>query len=215
MSAQETTGEAMTRALIAHSIDTVFGIPGAHMYDFTDALYGVREKIRFINTRHEQGAAYMAYGYAKSTGGSAPSRWCPGPACSTPARLCAPPTGRIAPVLCLTGNIMSHLIGQGRGQLHDCPISSPPRAASPRSPRASGIPPKRALSWRSHRQNVVGPPGPRRCRGAVGRFRPTAEESICRRFTRAGTSGDGRTIAAAAELIAAARNPLIMVGAGA
>ena len=63
-----TTGEAIVEALIAHGVDTVFGIPGAHMYDFNDALARRADVIRFITTRHEQGAAYMAYGYAKSTG---------------------------------------------------------------------------------------------------------------------------------------------------
>src|ERR1700722_17158632 len=63
-----TTGDAIVESLIAHGIDTVFGIPGAHMYDFNDALARRTDAIRFITARHEQGAAYMAFGYAKSTG---------------------------------------------------------------------------------------------------------------------------------------------------
>ena len=121
MSAQETTGQAMTRALIAHGVDTVFGIPGAHMYDFTDALYGARDKIRFINTRHEQGAAYMAYGYAKSTGRIGAFTVVPGPGVLNAGAALCTAYGANSPVLCLTGNIMSHLIGQGRGQLHELP----------------------------------------------------------------------------------------------
>lgn len=68
MNSRETTGQALARSLVQHGIDTVFGIPGARMYDFNDALYGVRDRIRFIQTRNEQGAGYMAYGYARSTG---------------------------------------------------------------------------------------------------------------------------------------------------
>src|SRR5260221_11895457 len=63
-----TTGQVMADSLIAHGVDTVFGIPGAHMYDFNDALAQRGQQLRFITTRHEQGAAYMAFGYAKSTG---------------------------------------------------------------------------------------------------------------------------------------------------
>jgi len=48
-----TTGQAITESLIAHGVDTIFGIPGAHLYDFNDALARRRDKIRFITTRHE------------------------------------------------------------------------------------------------------------------------------------------------------------------
>ena len=55
-----TTGEIIAQSLIANGVDTVFGIPGAHMYDFNDALARVSDKIRFVHTRHEQCAGYMA-----------------------------------------------------------------------------------------------------------------------------------------------------------
>lgn len=57
-----TTGEAIAHSLIAHGVDTVFGIPGAHMYDFNDALAAQSDALRFITTRLEQGAGYMAFG---------------------------------------------------------------------------------------------------------------------------------------------------------
>ncbi len=121
MTKKETTGQAITRSLIENGVDTVFGIPGAHMYDFNDALYEKREKVRFIHTRHEQGAGYMAYGYAKSTGRIGAYTVVPGPGVlNSGAALCTA-YGANSPVLCLTGNIMSHLIGQGRGQLHELP----------------------------------------------------------------------------------------------
>ena len=116
-----TTGEAITDALVAHGVDTVFGIPGAHMYDFNDALQRRGDELRFITTRHEQGAGYMAYGYAKSSGRVGAYTVVPGPGVlNSGAALCTA-YGANAPVLCLTGNIMSHLIGQGRGQLHELP----------------------------------------------------------------------------------------------
>src|SRR5277367_4277588 len=116
-----TTGQAIAAALIAHGVDTVFGIPGAHLYDFNDALFEQRERLRFIHTRHEQGAGYMAYGYAKSTGRVGAYTVVPGPGVlNSGAALCTA-YGAIAPVLCITGNVMSHLIGRGRGQLHELP----------------------------------------------------------------------------------------------
>ena len=48
-----TTGQLIAQSLVDHRVETIFGIPGAHMYDFNDALYAVRDKLRFIHTRHE------------------------------------------------------------------------------------------------------------------------------------------------------------------
>jgi len=116
-----TTGQVMADSLIVHGVDTVFGIPGAHMYDFNDALAQRKERLRFITTRHEQGAAYMAFGYAKSTGKVGVYTVVPGPGLlNSGAALCTA-YGATAPVLCITGNIQSHLIGRGRGQLHELP----------------------------------------------------------------------------------------------
>lgn len=116
-----TTGEVIAKSLIANGVDTVFGIPGAHMYDFNDALAREADTIRFIHTRHEQGAGYMAYGYAKSTGKIGAYTVVPGPGLlNSGAALCTA-YGANTPVMCVTGNIMSNLIGQGRGQLHELP----------------------------------------------------------------------------------------------
>ena len=119
--ALKSTGDAIAQSLVDHGVDTIFGIPGAHMYDFNDALYALRDKMRFIHTRHEQGAGYMAYGYAKSSGRVGAYTVVPGPGVlNSGAALCTA-YGADAPVLCVTGNIMSHLIGRGRGQLHELP----------------------------------------------------------------------------------------------
>src|SRR5260221_9587213 len=116
-----TTGQVMADSLIAHGVDTVFGIRGAHMYDFNDALAQRGQQLRFITTRHEQGAAYMAFGYAKSTGRVGVYTVVPGPGLlNSGAALCTA-YGATAPVLCITGNIQSYLIGRGRGQLHELP----------------------------------------------------------------------------------------------
>ena len=137
MTKTETTGQAIARCLIENGIDTVFGIPGAHMYDFNDALYEKREEIRFIHTRHEQGAGYMAYGYAQSTGRIGAYTVVPGPGVlNSGAALCTA-YGANSPVLCLTGNIMSHLIGQGEGSSTNCPTNWRPCGASPRLPSGS------------------------------------------------------------------------------
>jgi acetolactate synthase-1/2/3 large subunit len=105
--------------LIDHGVDTLFGIPGAQTYAFFDALAQRKKDIRLVIARHEQGAAYMAYGYAKSTG--RPGVYCvvPGPGVlNTTAALA---TAHNAPVLCITGQVPSEFLGVGHGMLHELP----------------------------------------------------------------------------------------------
>lgn len=116
---QISCSEAMVKSLIDRGIDAIFGIPGAQTYAFFDALYIYRDKIKLYVSRHEQGAAYMAYGYAKSTG--KPAVYCvvPGPGVlNTTAALC---TAHNAPVLCITGQVPSEFLGVGHGMLHELP----------------------------------------------------------------------------------------------
>ena len=65
---QISCSEAMVRSLIDRGVDAIFGIPGAQTYAFFDALHKYRDQITLYVSRHEQGSAYLAYGYAKSTG---------------------------------------------------------------------------------------------------------------------------------------------------
>jgi acetolactate synthase-1/2/3 large subunit len=117
MMQQLTGGEAMVRAAMANGIDTVFGLPGAQIYPLFDALH--RLGVRTVTTRHEQGAAYMALGYAKATGRPGAFAVVPGPGVlNTTAALCTA-MGTCTPVLCLSGQIPSQFIGGGRGHLHE------------------------------------------------------------------------------------------------
>jgi acetolactate synthase-1/2/3 large subunit len=110
-------GEAMVRATLANGVDTVFGIPGAQIYPLFDALH--RSDVNTVITRHEQGAGYMALGYARATGRVGTFAVVPGPGVlNTTAALCTA-MGNNAPVLCLTGQVMSEFLGQGRGHLHE------------------------------------------------------------------------------------------------
>jgi acetolactate synthase-1/2/3 large subunit len=112
---------AVIRSLEAHGIDTVFGLPGGQLDHLFDALYQRRDRIRLIASRHEQGAAYMAFGYARSTGNPAVYTVVPGPGIlNTAAALCTAYACN-SPVLCLGGQIPSESIGKGFGELHELP----------------------------------------------------------------------------------------------
>lgn len=212
-----TTGDAIAESLIAHGVDTLFGIPGAHMYDFNDALARRQDRLRFITTRHEQGAGYMAFGYAKASGKVGTYTVVPGPGLlNSGAALCTA-YGATAPVLCITGNIMSNLIGQGRGQLHELPdqlaLLRGLTKWSERINHPTEAPQVMAEAFRQLRS---------------GRIRPVAIEAPWDVFgmkaevTALGPLApiappvpDPEAVAAAARLIAGARRPLICVGAGA
>ncbi|MBT7542237.1 MAG: hypothetical protein HN683_23065, partial [Gammaproteobacteria bacterium] len=117
--AVKTTAEIMISALMSEGVDTVFGIPGAQIYPIFDAIYNTQGKMKLIAPRHEQGAAYMALGYARSTGRSGVFSVVPGPGVlNAGAGLCTA-QGVNAPVMCLTGEIPSDFMGQGRGHLHE------------------------------------------------------------------------------------------------
>ena len=60
------TGEALVGLLEGYGVDTIFGIPGVHNVEMYRAL--PRSKIRHVLVRHEQGAGFMADGYARATG---------------------------------------------------------------------------------------------------------------------------------------------------
>ena len=110
-------GEAMIQAAQMNGIDTVFGIPGAQIYPMYDAM--ARLGVRTITTRHEQGAAYMALGFARASGQPGAFAVVPGPGVlNTTAALCTA-MGTCTPVLCLTGQVPSQFLGQGRGHLHE------------------------------------------------------------------------------------------------
>src|SRR3954471_15943089 len=64
----QTAAEIMVDNLIDWGVDTMFGIPGDGINGIMEALRKAKDKIRFVQTRHEEAAAFMACGYAKFTG---------------------------------------------------------------------------------------------------------------------------------------------------
>ncbi|HEV7714189.1 MAG TPA: thiamine pyrophosphate-binding protein, partial [Steroidobacteraceae bacterium] len=121
MTESMTSGEALVKSLINHGVDTVFGLPGVQTYALFDALHRHQDKLHYVGSRHEQGAAYMAFGYAKSTGRVGVYTVVPGPGfLNTTAALCSAYATN-SPVLCITGQIPSAYIGSGAGLLHELP----------------------------------------------------------------------------------------------
>ncbi len=120
----KTGGEATVEALIAHDIDTLFGLPGVQNDWFYNALFDNRGRIRVIHTRHEEGAAYMAFGAAAASGQPAVFNVVPGPGLLNASAGLASAYAVNAPVFCIAGQIQSSRIGKKMGDLHEIPHQS-------------------------------------------------------------------------------------------
>ena len=116
-----TGGDAIVDSLLRHGIDTIFGLPGVQMYGLFDAFARNANRLKVINARHEQTTAYMALGYAQSTGKPSAFTVVPGPGVMNTMGALTTAWGVNAPVMCITGQVPSAMIGRGRGQLHEMP----------------------------------------------------------------------------------------------
>ena len=113
-----TGGEALARSLHREGVRVIFGLPGVQLYHAMDALYK-EPGIRFIATRHEQAAAYMAYGYSRAGGGIGTAMVVPGPGLLNAAAAVGTAYAASCPLLLVSGQIEREMIGQGHGMLHE------------------------------------------------------------------------------------------------
>src|SRR3989442_362796 len=114
-----TGGQALVQSLKRESVETLFGIPGIQLDWVYDALHAERESIRVVHCRHEQATAYMADGFARTTGQVGAFLVVPGPGVLNTAAALSTAFACNSPVLCITGQIQSDLIGVNRGILHE------------------------------------------------------------------------------------------------
>ncbi|MSO77062.1 MAG: hypothetical protein EXQ87_09155 [Alphaproteobacteria bacterium] len=119
--ARMTGGQALVGSLAAHGVDTVFGLPGVQLDHLFNAFHDERNQVRVIHTRHEQGAGYLAFGYAVSTGKVGTYAVVPGPGFLNTTTALSTAYACNAPVLCIAGQIHTPFIGRGTGQLHEIP----------------------------------------------------------------------------------------------
>jgi acetolactate synthase I/II/III large subunit len=116
-----TGGRALVEMLRRHGVDTIFALPGVQNDALFVAFYDAGDELRVIHTRHEQGAAYMAYGYARSSGKVGAYAVVPGPGLLNTTAALSTAYATNTPVLCISGQIPSDLIGRGFGLLHEIP----------------------------------------------------------------------------------------------
>jgi len=113
-----TGGTAVVKALRAEGVDTIFGIPAAHIVHIYDALLD-EPGIRRILARHEQGAAFMADGYARATGRPGVVIVTDGPGVTNTATAVSEAYVDSTPLLIISSQTATPYIGHERGNLHE------------------------------------------------------------------------------------------------
>ncbi|MCF6273830.1 MAG: 5-guanidino-2-oxopentanoate decarboxylase [Rhodobacteraceae bacterium] len=114
-----TLGEYLIKLLEAYDVDTVFGIPGVHTVEMYRGLAG--SSIQHITPRHEQGAGFMADGYARTSGKPGVAFVITGPGLTNIITAMGQAYGDSIPMLVISAvNHIGH-IGHGEGELHESP----------------------------------------------------------------------------------------------
>jgi 5-guanidino-2-oxopentanoate decarboxylase len=114
---ETTVGEALVSLLEAYGVDTIFGIPGVHNVEMYRAL--PRSKINHILTRHEQGAGFMADGYARATGKPGVCFTISGPGLTNILTPMAQAWSDSSNILVISSALDVVDSAQGRGRLHE------------------------------------------------------------------------------------------------
>ncbi len=209
--------DALVESLLAQGIDTMFGLPGGQLDYLFDAIYRSEGQLKLVRSRHEQGCAYMAYGYAKSTGRVGVYTVVPGPGLlNSTAALCTAYAAN-ARVLCLCGQIPLKDIGSGLGHLHEIPDQlSLIRSLTKWAERIEHPAQTPLLVNEAFRQLTTGRPRPVELEmpidvtaqksevAAPVPLQPLVHPPI-----------DSQQVERAVELLAGAKSPLIIVGGGA
>ncbi|MGI0090545.1 MAG: thiamine pyrophosphate-binding protein [Nitrososphaerales archaeon] len=110
--------EALVRSLVNEGVEVIFGLPGTQILSIYDAL-SHEPKIRVITSRNEQAITYMADGYARTTGKVGVALTVPGPGALNTLSGLGTAYSASSPVLLISGQVPSQMIGSGKGALHE------------------------------------------------------------------------------------------------
>jgi acetolactate synthase I/II/III large subunit len=211
-----TGGEALAHQLVREGVRHVFGVPGVQLDYAVDGLAKVADRLTYWNTRHEQATAYMADGYARTTGDVGVCMVVPGPGLLNALAGVATAYACSSRVLCIAGQIPSSAIGRGLGMLHEIPEQSrilgaltkwSAQAASPGE--VPGLVHEAARQLRSGRPQPVGlevPPDVLQAVADVALLEPIDRDEPL--------MPDPQLVRRAGEWLARAERPALYVGGG-
>lgn len=120
MTTKKVTGsQAVILSLLEEGVDTIFGYPGGAIMPIYDALYDFKKQVNHILTRHEQGAVHAAEGYARVTGRAGVCFATSGPGATNLMTGIADAMIDSTPLVCITGQVASPLLGTDAFQESD------------------------------------------------------------------------------------------------
>jgi 5-guanidino-2-oxopentanoate decarboxylase len=214
MSSNLTCGQAIISLLEAYGVDTVFGIPGVHTLELYKGLDGTG--IRHIQPRHEQGAGFMADGYARVSGRPGVCLLITGPGVTNAATAIGQAYSDSMPMLVLSSDNATGDLGMGRGRLHEITsqqaVTAPLTAFSKTAPEAGDVPNLLAQAFSVFRGSR---PRPVHISLPLDVLAAPADFAAVARASSPPPSPAPEAIDAAAECIGAAGRPVIIAGGGA
>lgn len=217
MATQRISGsEAVILSLLEEGVDTIFGYPGGAIMPIYDALYDYDQQVTHYLTRHEQGAIHAAEGYAKVTGKAGVCFATSGPGATNLVTGLADAMIDSIPVVCITGQVSSPLLGTDAFQESDVVgITMPVTKWNYQVTSADEIP--EAIAKAFHIANT-GRPGPVLIDIAkdaqFGMFDFEYKKCTKLRSYLPEHPVDPFQVKAAADIINAAKKPLILFGHG-
>jgi acetolactate synthase I/II/III large subunit len=214
--AREMTGaEMVVQALIDHGIKHIFGYPGGAVLPIYDELYQ-QEEVEHILVRHEQGAGHMAEGYARSTGKVGVMLVTSGPGATNAVTPLQDALMDSIPLVCLTGQVPTLLIGSDAFQ--ECDTIGITRPCTKHNWLVRDVNDLSRVLHEAFHIATTGRPGPvvvdipKDVQFAKGLYTPPA--AIERKSYHPQMEGDLGKIRAAVELILSAKKPVIYSGGG-
>lgn len=210
-----TGAEMVIKALSDQGVEIVFGYPGGAVLPLYDAIFK-QNSVRHILCRHEQGAVHMAEGYARSTGKTGVVLVTSGPGATNTVTGLTDALMDSIPVVCLTGQVPTHLIGNDAFQEAD--TTGITRPCTKHNYLVKDV---NDLSRTMHEAFYVaaaGRPGPvvvdlpKDVQFAEGEY--LSPENVTHRHYNPTREGSDMAIAQAVELIANAKKPIFYIGGG-
>ena len=208
--------EAVVRSLVAEGADLIYGYPGGAIMPVYDELYKFQDHINHVLVRHEQGAAHAAQGFARVSGQVGVCMATSGPGATNLVTGIADAMIDSTPLVCITGQVPSHLLGSDAFQETDIiGISTPVTKWSYQITRVEEIPEIIAKAFYIARS---GRPGPvlvditKDAQFGTSDFSYTPCTKI--RSYKPIPETEENDLVQAAKLINAAKNPLIVWGQG-
>ena len=209
-------GEALLLSLIEEGVDVLFGYPGGQVIPIYDNIYDYKDRIHHILTRHEQGAVHAAQGYARATGRVGVCLATSGPGATNLMTGIADAMLDSTPLVCITGQVPSSLLGSDAFQEADTiSMTMPITKWNYQVTTASEIPKAVAKAFYIARSGRPGPVVIDIAKNAqVEEMEFSYKPCISLRSYIPRPALQPEMIARAVEMLNAAERPLVLVGQG-